>query len=128
MQRALLPALTSRQRKPRKGARGCRFHVRPDAGIEAPGAGFPACGRTDDRPEADNNSTDGTRSTVEAAATHFPVPLRYVFEAQPGKYWALNAGIRQAPGRYIAATDDDAFPEPDWLEGSMPVSADRRWS
>ncbi len=33
-----------------------------------------------------------------------------------GKYWALNSGIREAQGRFIAATDDDAYPQPDWLE------------
>jgi glucosyl-dolichyl phosphate glucuronosyltransferase len=68
----------------------------------------------------DNNSTDGTKATVEAAAAAcFPVALRYVFEPQPGKYWALNSGIREARGRYIAATDDDAFPEPDWLDRAL---------
>ena len=35
---------------------------------------------------------------------------------RPGKYWALNAGIRIARGSYIAATDDEAFPERDWLD------------
>jgi glucosyl-dolichyl phosphate glucuronosyltransferase len=64
----------------------------------------------------DNNSTDETRAVVEAAASAFPVSLRYVFEGRPGKYWALNAGIAAARGRYVCATDDDAYPEPDWLD------------
>ena len=63
----------------------------------------------------DNNSTDTTRETVEQARVTFPVPLRYHFEGRAGKYWALNGGIRLAEGSYIAATDDDAFPERDWL-------------
>lgn len=64
----------------------------------------------------DNNSTDRTAAIVESARADFPVTLRYLFEPTPGKYTALNAGIRAAAGTFIAATDDDAFPEPDWLD------------
>lgn len=64
----------------------------------------------------DNNSTDGTRAVVEAAARAFPVPLRYVFEREQGRSPALNAGIRIARGDIIATTDDDVRVEPDWLD------------
>jgi GT2 family glycosyltransferase len=64
----------------------------------------------------DNNSTDGTRQVVEAAASHFPAPLRYVFEAEQGRSPALNAGIRLAEGDIIVTTDDDVRVEPDWLD------------
>ena len=64
----------------------------------------------------DNTSQDDTRRVVARTAQHFPVPLRYHFESRPGKYWALNAGIGMAAGAHIAATDDDAYPQPDWLE------------
>jgi len=64
----------------------------------------------------DNNSTDDTRATVEAAARDFPVPLRYVFEREQGRSPALNAGIRAARGAVIATTDDDVRVEPDWLD------------
>jgi glycosyltransferase involved in cell wall biosynthesis len=64
----------------------------------------------------DNNSTDHTRACVEEAQPLFPVPLRYHFEPTPGKYWALNSGIRISRGGFIAATDDDACPRRDWLE------------
>jgi glucosyl-dolichyl phosphate glucuronosyltransferase len=67
----------------------------------------------------DNNSSDETKQVVEAQIDQFPVPLRYVFEGRPGKYWALNTGIGEARGHYIAATDDDAFPEPDWLDRAL---------
>lgn len=63
----------------------------------------------------DNCSTDDTRAVVEAAARHFPYRLRYLYEAEEGKYAALNAGIRATSGRIIAATDDDARFESDWL-------------
>lgn len=64
----------------------------------------------------DNNSTDGTRQVVESAAAGFPVPLRYLFEAEQGRSPALNAGIRLAQGDIIATTDDDVRVEPDWLD------------
>ena len=65
---------------------------------------------------ADNNSSDHTRQVVEAAAGRFPVPLRYVFEAEQGKAAALNSAIRQAQGEILVFTDDDALVEPDWLD------------
>jgi len=65
---------------------------------------------------SDNNSTDGTRDVVEAAAAGFPAPLRYVFEPEQGRSPALNAGVRLARGRVIATTDDDVRVEPDWLD------------
>ena len=64
----------------------------------------------------DNNSTDGTRQVVEAAAPTFPAPLHYVFEKEQGRSPALNAGIRRARGEIIATTDDDVRVGPDWLD------------
>jgi len=63
----------------------------------------------------DNGSTDETRRVVDEAAEYFPFPVRYLFEPEAGKYGALNAGIRATDGRIIAATDDDARFERDWL-------------
>jgi glycosyltransferase involved in cell wall biosynthesis len=67
----------------------------------------------------DNRSTDHTREVVEQAASWFPYPVRYLFESEEGKYAALNAGIKLSRGRIIAATDDDARFEPDWLERAV---------
>jgi glucosyl-dolichyl phosphate glucuronosyltransferase len=64
----------------------------------------------------DNNSTDGTRDTVRARATSFPVPLRYLFEPEQGRSAALNTGIRAARGAIIATTDDDVRIPADWLD------------
>lgn len=64
----------------------------------------------------DNNSTDHTRAVVEEAAKDFPVELRYLFEAEQGKFAALNQAILASRGEIIATTDDDAFAEPDWLD------------
>lgn len=63
----------------------------------------------------DNKSTDHTRTVVDEERGSFPAPLHYVFEAEQGRYAALNTGIRAAKGKIIATTDDDARVEPDWL-------------
>jgi len=67
----------------------------------------------------DNKSTDATPDVVRDAARAYPFPLRYLYEGEEGKYAALNAGIRASTGRVIAATDDDARFEPDWLERAV---------
>jgi GT2 family glycosyltransferase len=46
----------------------------------------------------------------------FPVPLRYVFEPEPGRSAALNSGFRAARGDIIFTTDDDVQVEPNWLD------------
>jgi glucosyl-dolichyl phosphate glucuronosyltransferase len=64
----------------------------------------------------DNNSPDGTRAVVEAAARDFPADLRYLFEPEQGRSPAINAGIRASRGGIIATTDDDVRVPPDWLD------------
>jgi glycosyltransferase involved in cell wall biosynthesis len=63
----------------------------------------------------DNNSTDDTRSAVEAATAAFPVSLTYAFESTVGRSAALNAGIARARGHIIATTDDDVQVDVNWL-------------
>jgi glucosyl-dolichyl phosphate glucuronosyltransferase len=62
----------------------------------------------------DNNSTDGTQQVVRAFVDRGRVPVRLIFERQPGVSHGRNAGIRAAAAPVIAFTDDD-------------VSVDRRW-
>jgi len=64
----------------------------------------------------DNNSPDDTRQVVETATRTFPVPLRYLFEREPGRSAALNSGFRAAQGAILVTTDDDVRVEPDWLD------------
>jgi glucosyl-dolichyl phosphate glucuronosyltransferase len=64
----------------------------------------------------DNNSTDCTRQTIEAAASKSTNPIRYVFEPRQGKGHALNRGLQDARGDIVALTDDDVIPAADWLE------------
>jgi glycosyltransferase involved in cell wall biosynthesis len=64
----------------------------------------------------DNNSTDNTRQVVNDAMVNFPAELKYLFEPQPGRSSALNAGIKAARGEIVATTDDDVRFEADWLQ------------
>jgi glycosyltransferase involved in cell wall biosynthesis len=61
----------------------------------------------------DNGSTDGTREIVTSFETC--LPLTYVFEGKLGKNIALNAGLAHLEGDLAVFTDDDIFPDPDWL-------------
>jgi glycosyltransferase involved in cell wall biosynthesis len=65
----------------------------------------------------DNASTDGTTAVVRTFAEKAPFAVRYIHEPRLGHSFALNAGIASARGDVIAFTDDDAFPDPGWLEG-----------
>jgi glucosyl-dolichyl phosphate glucuronosyltransferase len=67
----------------------------------------------------DNRSLDATRAVIEEAARDYPFPVRYLFEPVEGKYAALNTGITASRSAIIAATDDDARFEPDWLEQAV---------
>jgi glycosyltransferase involved in cell wall biosynthesis len=60
-----------------------------------------------------NNSTDETESVLD----HFSerLPLRRVFEPEPGIANARNAAIRHANGEYIVWTDDDVLIDKEWL-------------
>jgi glucosyl-dolichyl phosphate glucuronosyltransferase len=62
----------------------------------------------------DNGSTDSTRATAEHYSAD--LPLRYVFEPQPGISFARNCAVRHARGEILLWTDDDALPDPDWAE------------
>lgn len=64
----------------------------------------------------DNNSSDQTREVVEEISRRYPGRFRYLFEPQPGKSHALNAGIRNARGDVLAFMDDDATAESTWLQ------------
>jgi len=64
----------------------------------------------------DNNSTDDTRKVVEDAGRDAHFSVRYSFEPQQGKSFALNRGLREAQGQLIALTDDDVLPHDGWLD------------
>ena len=66
----------------------------------------------------DNNSPDDTRTVVESETSHFPAPLRYLFEQKQGRSPALNTGIAAASGEIIVTTDDDVRVPADWLQSA----------
>ena len=66
----------------------------------------------------DNGSTDATHEVVMAAAVRQP-NLRYVTEERTGLAIARNTGVRHAAGEIVAFTDDDAEPEPTWLQRAL---------
>ncbi len=64
----------------------------------------------------DNGSTDNTRHVVEAAARRPGAPrVVYRFIPTPGKSLAVNALLDEVTAQFIALTDDDVCPEPNWL-------------
>ncbi len=61
----------------------------------------------------DNNSSDQTKSVCQEFAAN--LPLRYIFEPQAGKSFALNRAIQEAQGDLLFFTDDDVDLPAEWL-------------
>jgi len=68
----------------------------------------------------DNGSTDGTPKVLARYADRVTI----LDERRPGVSWARNAAIEVARGEWIAFTDADCVPRPDWLR--TLVDAGRR--
>jgi glycosyltransferase involved in cell wall biosynthesis len=64
----------------------------------------------------DNNSRDQTPAVVGKFSNEYPGRFRYLFEPQPGKSFALNAGIQDAQGSILAFIDDDVVVDTKWLD------------
>src|SRR5262245_61059320 len=62
----------------------------------------------------DNNSSDGTRTVVDDIRKSKGLNLRYLFEEQQGKSFAMNTGVAQAQGDILAFSDDDVIADPSW--------------
>lgn len=66
----------------------------------------------------DDGSTDATRETIAGFAER--LPLRCIRQARGGKNAALNAALElaldDADAELFVFTDDDATPDPDWLQ------------
>lgn len=71
----------------------------------------------------DNRSTDRTRAVALAWSDR--LPLRYLYEPQPGLSAARNRGLAEARGRLALFTDDDVRVDADWLIAM--ADARRRW-
>jgi len=64
----------------------------------------------------DNNSTDATARVVAEAARDSRMPIVGLRETSQGKSFALNRGLRAATGDIVALTDDDVWPDANWLK------------
>jgi glucosyl-dolichyl phosphate glucuronosyltransferase len=76
----------------------------------------------------DNNSKDQTRDVVENFIEKYPGRFRYLFEAQQGKSYALNLGIREASGEILAFMDDDVTVDANWLRTLTAVFNQEQWA
>lgn len=61
----------------------------------------------------DNGSTDGTVAHLQQ---HYPWVRIVALDDNRGFAGGNNAGVRVARGRYVALLNNDAVPEPDWLQ------------
>ena len=61
----------------------------------------------------DNGSTDSTQQVIDSFRNR--LPLHCLVEPRPGKNLALNTGLSAAEGDLVVLTDDDVFPQQDWL-------------
>jgi hypothetical protein len=63
----------------------------------------------------DNGSADETAQVIQKFRGSAPVKVCSVLQPQPGLGNAHNAGVAIARGKIVAFTDDDCYPEPDFL-------------
>ena len=63
----------------------------------------------------DNNSNDGTRELIERQIGRVNFSIKYMFESQQGKSFALNTGIESSTGHLLAFTDDDVILDAHWI-------------
>jgi GT2 family glycosyltransferase len=64
----------------------------------------------------DNKSRDQTRAVAEAFFARTSHAGRYSFCDGNGNGVGRNAGLQLAAGQIVLFTDDDCYPDPDWVE------------
>jgi glycosyltransferase involved in cell wall biosynthesis len=68
----------------------------------------------------DNGSGDDTSDVLAELAARTPIDLRPLrIEDNHGPAPARNLGWQRSRGEYVAFTDDDCVPRPDWLEQAL---------
>jgi glycosyltransferase involved in cell wall biosynthesis len=68
-----------------------------------------------------NNCTDETDHVIAGFAG--TVPIRRLFQPNPGKSHALNLAVSEARGDYILWTDDDVLVDPKWVAAYLAAIA-----
>ena len=71
----------------------------------------------------DNGSTEPTRAVVAEIATSSLVAVSHVREEAQGFAQALNRGVREARGIWLAFSDDDQLAEPNWLKELLSAAS-----
>lgn len=64
----------------------------------------------------DNGSTDDTGAVLAEFARRARVPVRLLLETRPGLSVARNCALQATTADVVAFTDDDCFPQADWLQ------------
>jgi GT2 family glycosyltransferase len=72
----------------------------------------------------DNVSSDGSYEEMQVLSRDFPYPVRITQERHQGAAAARNAGARLAAGEWLAFTDADCEPEPEWLATGVALSGE----
>jgi glycosyltransferase involved in cell wall biosynthesis len=75
----------------------------------------------------DNGSSDATPQVVAAFGRRFPGNVRLLQHGRPGLAGARNVGWRAAGGEIIAFTDDDCYPQQDYLMQIRRCFSERRY-
>ncbi len=71
----------------------------------------------------DNGSADDTPAVLADLAQRSSVPLRPLrIDVNAGPAPARNLGWRSSSSPYVAFTDDDCVPKPDWLEQALATA------
>jgi len=73
----------------------------------------------------DNGSTDETAIKLNTFVSEFQGHSNVITEPRRGAGFACNAGWRATNASIIAFTDDDCYPEPDYLKNMLEVFADQ---
>jgi glycosyltransferase involved in cell wall biosynthesis len=71
----------------------------------------------------DNASTDATPQILQHFVRTAGIRARYVYAPLPGLGRARNAGVAAASGEILAFTDDDCYPQQDYLRALVHVFA-----
>jgi glycosyltransferase involved in cell wall biosynthesis len=64
----------------------------------------------------DNGSTDATADIVRSFQERHPGRIQYVLEPRPGASRGRNAAVRASSGSILVFSDDDCYPEQDYLQ------------